>query len=121
MATYLKLVMELISTIEKFESVQILHSKNSHADALSKLASSKDSELFTVVPIEHLQRPSTSKGEDGMWVEDTSSWMKSIVAFIKDQTLPSDKEEDRSSEDEPRTFFFQDDVMYKQSFSLSLL
>lgn len=91
MDAYLKLVMELISIFEKFELVQIPRSENSHADAFSKLASSKDSELFTVVPIEHLRRPSTSKGEDVMWVKDTSSWMKSIVAFLKDQTLSFDK------------------------------
>ncbi|XP_022897512.1 uncharacterized protein LOC111411189 [Olea europaea var. sylvestris] len=38
--------------------VQIPRIKNAHADALSKLASSKDSELLTVVPIEHLLLPS---------------------------------------------------------------
>lgn len=66
MVAYLKLVMEFVPTFKKFELTRIPHSKHSHADALSKLASNKDSELLTVVPIEHLPRPSTSKGEKVM-------------------------------------------------------
>lgn len=58
---YLKLVMDLISTFEKFELAQILRTENTHIDTLSKLASSKVSELLTIMPIEYILRPSTSK------------------------------------------------------------
>ncbi|XP_022877052.1 uncharacterized protein LOC111395302 [Olea europaea var. sylvestris] len=50
MASYLKMVMNLIPSFEKFELIQIPRIENVHADALSKLASSKDSELLTVLP-----------------------------------------------------------------------
>lgn len=36
--------------------------KNAHADALSKLASSKDFELLALVPIKHLPKHSIVKG-----------------------------------------------------------
>ncbi|XP_022856263.1 uncharacterized protein LOC111377401 [Olea europaea var. sylvestris] len=47
MASYLKMVMNLVSSFKKFELIQIPHDENAHADALSKLASGKDSELLT--------------------------------------------------------------------------
>lgn len=64
-----------------------------HVDALLMLASGKDSELLVVVHIEHLPRPSTFKGEEVMWIEDTFLWMQPIIVFLKDQLLLSNKEE----------------------------
>ncbi|XP_022857676.1 uncharacterized protein LOC111378680 [Olea europaea var. sylvestris] len=55
-------------------------------DALSKLASSKDSELLTVVPIEHLLLPSI-EAPTIMWIAGTPTWMQSIIAYLKDQEL----------------------------------
>ncbi|XP_022843327.1 uncharacterized protein LOC111366872, partial [Olea europaea var. sylvestris] len=67
---------------------KIPHIENAHADALSKLASSKDSELLTVVPIEHLLLPSI-EAPTVMWVTGTPIWMQPIVAYLKDQRQPS--------------------------------
>lgn len=61
MATYLKLVTEFVPTFERFELMHIPQSKNSHANAPSKLASSKDSDLLKLVLVEYLSRLSTSK------------------------------------------------------------
>ncbi|XP_022849872.1 uncharacterized protein LOC111371959 [Olea europaea var. sylvestris] len=55
MASYLKIVMNLIPSFEKFELIQIPCIENSHADALSKLTSSKDSELLTVLSTDKLE------------------------------------------------------------------
>lgn len=65
-AEYLKLVLDLILYFEKFELVKIPRLKNAHADALSKLPSSKDSMLLNIVPIKHLLMPSITKGEKVM-------------------------------------------------------
>lgn len=43
MAAYLKNVMDLLPSFEKFELTQIRRIENVYADALSKLASSRDS------------------------------------------------------------------------------
>ncbi|CAI9765389.1 unnamed protein product [Fraxinus pennsylvanica] len=58
MAAYLKLLMNSIPKFEKFELIQVPRQENSYADALSKLVSSKDSNLLKVVLIEHLAEPS---------------------------------------------------------------
>lgn len=75
MAAYLKLAMVFAPTFEKFELAQIPCMENAHVDALSKLASGKDFELLTFVPIEHFHRPSNSKGKYVMWIEDNLMWM----------------------------------------------
>ncbi|XP_022845288.1 uncharacterized protein LOC111368282 [Olea europaea var. sylvestris] len=53
---------------------------------LSKLASSKDSELLTVVPIEHLLLPSI-EAPTVMWIAETPTWMQPIIAYLKDQSF----------------------------------
>ncbi|XP_022895221.1 uncharacterized protein LOC111409401 [Olea europaea var. sylvestris] len=50
--------------------------------------SSKDSELLTVVPIEHILLPST-EAPNVMWVGGTPTWMQPIIAYLKDQALPT--------------------------------
>lgn len=121
MTTYLKLVLEFIPTFKRFELTQILRSENAYTNALSRLASDKDSELLMMVPIEHFPKRSTSKDEEVMWVEDTSPWMKPIIAYLKDQALPSSKEKAWRLRRQASHFVFQDKVLYKQGFSLSLL
>ncbi|XP_022859441.1 uncharacterized protein LOC111380181 [Olea europaea var. sylvestris] len=92
MTSYLKMVMNLLLFFEKVEIIQISRLKNAHADALSKLASSKDSKLLVIVPIEHLLTPSI-EAPKVMWVEGTPTWMQQIIAYLKDQVLPTDKDE----------------------------
>lgn len=48
-------------SFKRFELTQIQLIENVHADALSKLASSKDLELLKVMSTEHLDRSSISK------------------------------------------------------------
>lgn len=64
MAACLKQVVDFILHFEKFELAHILNLENVHADALSKLASSKDSELLKVVPIQHIVKSSISNKEN---------------------------------------------------------
>lgn len=84
--------MDSLPSFEKFELVQNLRIENAHTNALSKLASNKDSELLTVVPIEHLLKSSITI-PDVMWVEGTPTWIKLIIVYLKDQVLPNNNEE----------------------------
>ncbi|XP_022864755.1 uncharacterized protein LOC111384672 [Olea europaea var. sylvestris] len=93
---------------------------NTHADALSKLVNSKDSELLAVVPIEHLFTPSIESLKV-MWVERTPTWMQPIITYLKDQVLPANKDEAYKLRRRSAHFLFIDDVLYKKSFSSQLL
>ncbi|XP_022842145.1 uncharacterized protein LOC111365871 [Olea europaea var. sylvestris] len=100
--------------------VNDLRIENAHANALSKLESSKDSELLTVVPIEHLLIPLT-KAPNVRWIAGTPTWMQPIVAYLKDQELPTDKHVAYKLRRRSAHFFFIDNVLYKRSFSFPLL
>lgn len=47
--------------------------------------------------------------------------MKSIISYLKDQTLPPPKEEAQKLRRRAAHFVFQDDIFYKRGFSLPLL
>lgn len=91
MTAYLELVMNFLPGFERFELVQIPHLEDIHANAIPKLASSKDSELLRIVLIEHPSKPSILKGEEVMWIDGTLSWMQPIISFLKDHTMPNSK------------------------------
>ncbi|XP_022877018.1 uncharacterized protein LOC111395264 [Olea europaea var. sylvestris] len=118
MASYLKMVMNLLPSFERFEIIQIPRLENTHANALS--ASSKDSELLAIVPIEHLLVPST-EAPKVMWVGGTPTWMQPIIAYLKDQVLPTNKDEAYKLRRRSAHFLFIDDVLYKMRFSSPLL
>lgn len=61
----------ILSSFEKFELVQISRLENIHANALSKLASGKDFELFRLVSIEHITRPLIVEREEVMRIDGT--------------------------------------------------
>lgn len=72
----------------KFENTQIPREGNEQVDALSKLTSSKDAELFKMVPIKLLSEPSISlKKKETLWIPDSASWMQEIISYLKDGTL----------------------------------
>ncbi|XP_022895251.1 uncharacterized protein LOC111409432 [Olea europaea var. sylvestris] len=90
-------------------------------DALSKLASSMNSELLNIVPIEHLSKPSTFEGEELLWIEGTPLWMQPIIAYLKEQTLPASRDEARKLRRRAAHFFLQEDTLYKRGFASPLL
>ena len=57
MVAYLENVKELLRSISTFTIEVVPRSKNSNADALAKLASTKDIELLNVVSIKFLSEP----------------------------------------------------------------
>ncbi|XP_022880710.1 uncharacterized protein LOC111397978 [Olea europaea var. sylvestris] len=121
MVAYLKLVVDLIPHFERFKLIQVPRLENPHADALSKLASSKDSELLKIVPIERLSKPSIFGGEELLWIESTPVWMQHIIAYLKDQSLPALRNEARKLRRRAAHFVLQEDVLYKRGFASPLL
>ncbi|XP_022886722.1 uncharacterized protein LOC111402573 [Olea europaea var. sylvestris] len=121
MRAYLKLVLDIIPHFEKFELTQVPRLENAHADALSKLASSVNSELLNIVPIEHLSKPSTFEGEELLWIEGTPLWMHPIIAYLKEQTLPASRSEARKLRRRAAHFVLQEGTLYKRGFASPLL
>ncbi|KAL2532094.1 Ribonuclease H [Abeliophyllum distichum] len=102
---------------------QILRVKNGYAGTLSKLVSSRDSDLMKAIPVEKLSRSSIDESlpTTTMTISESSRWMKEIIAYLNDQVLLSDKQEAQKLCRRAVKFVLQDNILYKRGFSHPLL
>ena len=79
----------------KFDSFDLLHvprSGNAHADSLAMLATSSTQDLPQVILVEDLYKPSrTGDTVQVNQIRAGSSWMDSIIQFLKEDILPEKK------------------------------
>ncbi|XP_063936084.1 uncharacterized protein LOC135147163 [Daucus carota subsp. sativus] len=100
---------------------------NANADALSKLASQKEAVLLGVIPLETLKCPSVPKIEETgaviiMAIGDAGeTWMTPILEFLKEGTLPEDKNEARRLKYKAARYVIYDNVLYRIGFNSPLL
>ncbi|XP_052189925.1 uncharacterized protein LOC127799739 [Diospyros lotus] len=88
LARYLQKVKEIAHRFEHFELIQINRSLNQHADALSKLASARDTP-GRLIHMEVLQQPSV--GEEDIAVHcitEIEDWRSPILKYLLGQELP---------------------------------
>ena len=78
MVVYLEKVKELIRSFATFSIKVVLRLKNSHVDALAKLASTKDAKLLNHVFVEFLSEPSIKQRPKIMELEQEPSWIDPI-------------------------------------------
>ena len=82
MVPYLWKAKDLLSAFSSFKIWQVPRERNTQADALARLASTKDSELLEVVPVEFLSAPSIMPTEPQSTVNSvttTDTWMTPII------------------------------------------
>ncbi|CAL9005952.1 unnamed protein product [Prunus brigantina] len=82
----------IVNQFKTYYIRQVPKSENSHADALSRLASAIDDRVGRHVPIEVLTRRSTTEADINT-VRQDPGWMDPIHAHLNDGTLPTDKPE----------------------------
>ena len=79
----------------KFDSLDLLHvprSGNAHADSLAMLATSSAQDLPRVILVEDLYKPSrTGETVQINQIKAGSSWMDSIIRFLKEDILLEEK------------------------------
>ncbi|GKV20257.1 hypothetical protein SLEP1_g30411 [Rubroshorea leprosula] len=122
MMKYATLVAELKSKFQKFHLSKIPRVENEQADSLSKFASDGNQSSRSVF-VEILDEPSFLKPR--MMVVSTdpssSSWTDPIISFLRDGTVPADKQEEMRLRKKASWYTLGNDVLYKRSFSLPLL
>ncbi|CAL8991629.1 unnamed protein product [Prunus brigantina] len=99
---------------------QIPRSENSHADALSRLASAIDDRIGRHVPVEVLARRSTTEAELNT-VRQDPSWMDPIHAYLTNGTLPTDRTEAKTVRRPSARYLLLQGILYRRSYSLPLL
>ncbi|GJW20114.1 reverse transcriptase domain-containing protein [Tanacetum coccineum] len=96
MIKYLKKTKGLVSGFDSFSINQVPRSKNKKADALSKIASTNFMHLSKQVLVEILKEKSIQEKEVATVVkEEGPTWMTPIIKYLKDETLPDDRDEAR--------------------------
>ncbi|XP_075642011.1 uncharacterized protein LOC142613521 [Castanea sativa] len=124
MQEYLGQVRHLQSGFESFTLLQIARSRNTHADSLAILTTSSRHSLPRVILIEDLCKSTEMRGNMVRihQIKVGPSWMDSIVLFHKENILPKGKSEaDKVRRKAPRFWLFEDQKLYKRSFSGSYL
>ena len=120
MQGYLSRVRHLQSRFESFNLLHVLRSGNTHVDSLATLATSSAQSLPQVILIEDLCQPTEVKGKVVCvhHVRVGPSWMDPIVLFLREDVLLEDKSEaDKLRRKAPRFQLFEDQKLYKRSFS----
>ena len=104
----------------KFDSFDLLHvprSGNAHADSLAMLATSSAQHLPRIILVEDLHRPTEAKEVVQIHqIRVVSSWMDSIIRFLKEDILPEEKiEADKIRRKATSCWLSEDHKLYKHS------
>ena len=124
MVAYLQKAKDLLSAFSSFKIQQVPREQNTQADALARLASTKDAELLKVIPVEFLSTPSIKSAEPQLTVSCVTfpdTWMTSIIQYLKDGHLPEDKKQARSLRLKATRYILYDGRLYRRGFSTPLL
>ncbi|XP_052181973.1 uncharacterized protein LOC127794767 [Diospyros lotus] len=119
MGQYLQKVRALAQFFESFQLVQINRPLNGYADALSKLASTKET-IGRTVYVEVLQRPSIEELEVAC-IENSNDWRTPFYKYLTMGELPADPKEARKIKIRRARFTVIDGMLYKRAYTMSLL
>ena len=92
MAACLENVKVELQNFSRYKVKHIDRADNSNVDALAKLATSRDTELLRLVPVEIIPEPSIVKWDLMEAIDLEPSWMVEIVVYLKEDNLPEDRE-----------------------------
>jgi len=121
MAAYLKKVKEALGKFTAFEIQQVPRAENSNADALARLATSRDADLLNLVPLEVLKVPSIEKRPEVAPVELQPGWMDPIIRYLVGGELPEEKQQAKKIKYQAARYTMHDDVLYRRGYSTPLL
>ena len=96
MVAYLRKAKDLLSVLSSFKIQQVPRERNTQADALARLASTKNFELLEVIPVEFLNTPNIMPTELQSTINNITSadtWMTLIIQYLKNTHVLEDKKQ----------------------------
>ncbi|PON36070.1 hypothetical protein PanWU01x14_331270 [Parasponia andersonii] len=119
---YLQEVQRLFLTFTACNIQLLPRIENTRADALAKLASTKDAELLKVVPVDFLVSPSIEvEPQVTMPIDEKPSWMDPIMRYIQNDNLPESKDNAKQLRMKAARYIIHDEKFYRKRFSSPLL
>nr|XP_043619402.1 uncharacterized protein LOC122591233 [Erigeron canadensis] len=116
MQLYLEEARKIIFEFKKFNIEQVPRSQNKKADALSKLTSLTFAHLTKEVLVEVLEEKSIVPKKEVSQTEEAECWMTPLYNFIKDGTLPEDKESARKTRMKAPMYLIMEGSLFRKSF-----
>ncbi|XP_024029260.1 uncharacterized protein LOC112093922 [Morus notabilis] len=121
MAAYLKNVKEALEKFTTYDIQQVPRADNSNADALTRLATSRDADLLNLVPLEVLKTMSTEKWPEVAPVDLQPSWMDPIIRYLVSGELPEDRRQAQKMKYQAARYTMHDNLLYRRGYSTPLL
>ena len=121
MAAYLEKVKAAFEDFECYSVELIIREDNALADALAWLATSKEAEEFSIMPVEILHEHSITLSREVELVEEKSTWMTPIIDYLLNGTLPEDRDEAQRLINQLPRYTMLDNKLYRRGFSMPLL
>lgn len=118
MLKYQATALELIRQFKGFHIEQINRENNAHADALASLASASKASEYRNISLGKILEPSFEAPAEVLSITLGPSWMDEIVAFLKHDTLPSDKKVAHRVRSKAAYYWLSDNSqLYRKSFT----
>ena len=121
MAAYLNKAKEQLNLFSATSIEVISRSKNSNAEALVKLALTRDADLLDAVPVEFLAEPSIHPQQGVMELTQEPLWMDPIIAYLKTGEQPKNKTEAQILRLKAAHYVLYDNKFYRKGYSMQLL
>ena len=112
---------ELLGSIRVVLIEVVPRFKNTNANTLAKLASTRDAEFLDVVSVEFLAESNIKQWPKVMELDHEPSWMDHIVTYLKNRKLPENKTEARVLRLKAARYIIYDDKLYRIGYSMPLL
>ena len=95
MVSYLAEARRLLREFKHVQMEHISRDLNGHVDALASLASAVAPELRRIISVEVQNLPSVGReaNNEVCSINQSTSWMTPILAYLKDDVLPGDQKE----------------------------
>ncbi|XP_074326570.1 uncharacterized protein LOC141664514 [Apium graveolens] len=118
---YLKCAQRIIARFNEVRLELIPRGQNEGADELAKLGSRRESTLLGTVPLDIQRQPSVPEHEVGSLSNELGpTWMTSILAYIREGSLPDEKNEARRIKYKAARYVIYDKILYIRGFSVPL-
>ncbi|XP_074324088.1 uncharacterized protein LOC141661006 [Apium graveolens] len=119
---YLKCAQRIITRFNEVRLELIPRGQNEGADELAKLGSRRESTSLGTVPLDIQRQPSVPEHEVGSLSNELGpTWMTPILAYIKEGSLPDEKNEARRIKYKAGRYVIYDGILYRRGFSVPLL
>ncbi|XP_024027145.1 uncharacterized protein LOC112093264 [Morus notabilis] len=116
----LRKVKEELVKFKSYEIIQIPRAENTNANALAKLASSRDFDILGIVPIEELERLTIEEKIEALTIQTDEGWMTPLIQYLTNVKLPNDKDDARRIRYRATRYLLYDGLLYRRGYSMPL-